>query len=120
MTTQEVANRYYELSQQNQFDAIATELYSNDIVTIEPVSDDPYAMQSTVGMEAKMAKDKAFGESIEEMHSGYCDAPIVSGNHFALKMGMECTMKGAGRVNMDELCMFEVKDGKIIKEQFFY
>ena len=35
-------------------------------------------------------------------------------------MGMDVTMKGAGRVKMDEIALYEVKDGKIVKEQFFY
>jgi limonene-1,2-epoxide hydrolase len=35
-------------------------------------------------------------------------------------MGMDVTMKGPGRVQMDEIAVYEVKDGKIVKEQFFY
>jgi ketosteroid isomerase-like protein len=35
-------------------------------------------------------------------------------------MGMDVTMKGFGRMNMDEVCVFEVKDGKIVSEQFFF
>jgi hypothetical protein len=29
-------------------------------------------------------------------------------------------MKGMGRVKMDEIAVYEVKDGKIVKEQFFF
>lgn len=32
---------------------------------------------------------------------------------------MDVTMKGAGRVKMDEI-VYEVKNGKIVKEQFFF
>jgi hypothetical protein len=35
-------------------------------------------------------------------------------------MGMDVTMKGQGRSKMDEIAVYEVKDGKIVKEQFFY
>ena len=35
-------------------------------------------------------------------------------------MGMDVTMKGMGRQKMDELAVYEVKDGKIVKEQFFF
>jgi len=35
-------------------------------------------------------------------------------------MGMDVTMKGAPRMNMDEICLYEVKDGKIIREEFFF
>jgi hypothetical protein len=35
-------------------------------------------------------------------------------------MGLDATMKGVGRTKMDEIALYEVKDGKIVKEQFFY
>jgi hypothetical protein len=28
-------------------------------------------------------------------------------------------MKGQGRMNMGELCVYRVKDGKIVSEEFF-
>ncbi len=120
MTTQQLADRYYELSQQNKYDVIVDELYSNDIESIEPSNSQNPSLQNIKGLEAKRAKDKAFGETIEEMHGGYCDAPTVAGNFFCVKMGMECTIKGMGRTKMDELCVFEVADGKIVKERFFF
>jgi hypothetical protein len=120
MTTQEVANRYYELSQQNKFDIVLDELYSNDIECIEPANNGIPTLQNIKGIEAKKEKDKTFGEAIEQMHSGYCDAPVVAGKYFSVKMGMDVTMKGMGRMNMDELCVFEVEGGKIVKEQYFY
>ena len=57
---------------------------------------------------------------VEEMHGGYSNEPQVAGNHFAVAMGMDVTMKGQGRTKMDEIAVYEVKDGKIVKEQFFY
>jgi ketosteroid isomerase-like protein len=57
---------------------------------------------------------------VEQVHGGYSSAPVVGGNHFSVAMGMDVTMKGAGRVKMDEIAVYEVKDGKIVKEQFFY
>ena len=57
---------------------------------------------------------------VEEMHSGYCSEPVVGGSYFSVAMGMDVTMKGVGRINMDEIAVYEVKDGKIVKEQFFF
>ena len=54
------------------------------------------------------------------MHGGFTGAPQVAGNYFSVAMGMDCTMKGAGRIKMDEIAVYEVKDGKIVKEQFFF
>ncbi len=33
-------------------------------------------------------------------------------------MQLDVTMKGHGRMNLDELCLYEVKEGKIVSEQF--
>jgi ketosteroid isomerase-like protein len=33
---------------------------------------------------------------------------------------MDVTMKGQGRMKMDEIAVYGVKDGKIVSEQFFY
>ncbi|MFP5040815.1 SnoaL-like domain-containing protein [Parasediminibacterium sp. JCM 36343] len=121
MTTQEVANRYIELEKQGRWDLIQEELYSDDIVSIEPDSAAAMGMAKTVkGIDAVKAKGKAFNEGVEEMHGGYCTEPIVGGNFFSVAMGMDVTMKGAGRMKMDEICVFEVKDGKIVKEEFFF
>jgi len=57
---------------------------------------------------------------VEEVHGGWASEPIVAGNFISVAMGMDVTMKGQGRMNMDEIALYEVKDGKIVKEQFFY
>ncbi|HMK27662.1 MAG TPA: nuclear transport factor 2 family protein [Chitinophagaceae bacterium] len=118
MTTQEVANRYNELSQTGQWDKIQDELFADNAVSIEPPGIP--GMQSVEGMPAIKEKGKKFGEMVEEMHGGYATAPVVGGRFFSVGMGMDCTMKGMGRQKMDEIALYEVKDGKIVREQFFY
>jgi hypothetical protein len=118
MTTQEVANRFNELAQQGNWDRIQEELYADDAESIEP----PHAqgLQSAKGREALKQKAEQFGSTVEEMHGGYSSEPLVAGNYFAVAMGMDATMKGMGRVKMDEIAVYEVKNGKIVKEQFFF
>lgn len=118
MTTQEVANLYNELAQTAQWDKIQDELFADNAVSIEPPGSP--GLQSVEGMPAIKEKGKKFGEMVEEMHGGYTTAPVVGGNFFSVGMGMECTMKGMGRQKMDEIALYEVKDGKIVREQFFY
>lgn len=118
MTTQDVANRFNELAQTGQWDQIQNELFADNAVSIEPAHSQ--GLQTVEGMEAIRKKGKQFGEMVEEMHGGYSNEPIVAGNHFSLAMGMDVTMKGMGRMKMDEIAVYEVKDGKIVKEQFFY
>ena len=121
MTTQDVANRYMELEKQGKWVEIQDELYSTDVVCIEPEHAAAMGMQTvTKGLDAVKAKAQAWNQGIEEMHGGYCSEPVVGGNFFSVAMGMDVTMKGAGRMKMDEIAVFEVKDGKIVKEQFFF
>ena len=118
MTTQDVANRFHELAQMGQWSEIQHELYADNAVSIEP--EHSSGMKTALGIEAIRQKGKQFGEMMEEMHGGYSNEPIVAGNHFALAMGMDATMKEKGRMKMDEIAVYEVKDGKIVKEQFFF
>ena len=120
MTTQEVANRFNELAQTGQWAEIQKELFADNAVSIEPAHAAAMGMGNAEGMDAIKKKGETFGAMVEEMHGGYTSAPVVGGNFFSVAMGMDCTMKGAGRVKMDEVCVYEVKDGKIVKEQFFF
>lgn len=116
--TQKVANRFNELAKAGQFDKIQDELYAADAVSIEPKG--APGMISVDGLPAIKNKGVVFNQMVEEMHGGYSSDPIVAGNHFSVAMGMDVTMKGAGRMKMDEIAVYEVKDGKIVKEHFFF
>ena len=120
MTTQEVAAKFNELAQTGQYDKIQAELYADNAVSIEPAHAAAIGMANVEGLEAIKKKGVAFNQMVEEMHGGYSTEPVVAGNHFSVAMGMDVTMKGAGRIKMDEIAVYEVKDGKIVKEQFFF
>lgn len=117
MTTQEVANRLVELCRMGQYETAQDELFADDAVSIEP---DKAPVKEVRGLEAIKEKGKIFQSMLEEMHSGSVSDPLVAGNHIALTMHMDVTMKGRGRTMMEEVCVYEVKDGKIVLEQFFF
>lgn len=117
MTTQEVANRFNELAQQGRYDQILTELFSEDATSLEP---EDSAMESVQGLIKIQEKAKSWNESVEEMHDGYCSPPLVAGDFFSCAMGMDVTIKDQDSMKMDEIAIYEVKDGKIVSEQFFY
>jgi ketosteroid isomerase-like protein len=118
MTTQEVANRMYELLKESKWEQVQQELFSDDAESIEPANSP--GLQTVKGKDAIKKKGQDFSNMIEEVHGGYTGQPIVAGNYIALAMGFDATMKGMGRQKMDEIAVYEVKDGKIVKEQFFY
>ena len=117
MTTQQVADRLVELCRKGQIFEAQEELYADDIVCVEP----PFSpMPMTKGKEAVLAKGKMFAEMIEERHGGSFGDPVVNGRYFCVPTTLDATMKGRGRQLLEELSMYEVKDGKIVFEQFFY
>ena len=119
MTTQEVADRYYKLAQEGQIEKIQDELYSLDAVSIEPENKSQLPL-SVEGLVAMRQKEQQFNQLVEEMHSGYCGEPVVTPFYFTCAQNMDVTLKGKERKIKEQIGVFEVKDGKIVKEQFFY
>jgi hypothetical protein len=116
-TTQEVANRLIELCRTGKIQEAGEELYADDIESIEPShARTPHAK----GKKAVGEKGQQFAEMIGERHGGSFSDPVVGGNHFSVSMMLDATMKGMGRQKLDEICVYEVKDGKIVREQFYY
>lgn len=121
MTTQQVADRYYELAKENKWMDIQGELYSQDVVNIEPEHAVPQGIPHiTRGLAAVQAKSAARREMMEALHSQECSAPVTGGKYFSMSMSREVTFKGKPRMRLDEIAVFEVVGDKIVTEQFFY
>lgn len=118
MTTQDIANRLYELAQKGDFGTAQDELFSNDATSTE--SNMHGEIETRSGMAAIKEKGKQFQSMVEEMHGGYSKEPKVFGKYIFMEMGLEATMKNMGRMNMTEMGVYETKDGKIISERFYY
>jgi hypothetical protein len=118
MTTQEVADRLSDLFKEGKWQEAQEELFAENCKSIEPPS--ASGLPSVEGLDNIKKKGETWASMVEEMHGGWNSKPIVAGNFIAFGMGMDCTMKGAGRMKMDEIALYEVKDGKIMREQFFF
>ena len=119
MTTEQVAKRYYELIQQHQYEKIQNELYTPNAISIEPENDSNLPL-IVEGLEALRQKEGLFFSLIEEMYGSYMSEPVVSTFFFSMMTGMDVKMRGKARKKKEQICVFEVRDGKIVKEQFFY
>lgn len=112
-----VANRLVELCRQGQYAQAQTELYHEEAESFEPNhAPVPYVK----GIEAIKGKGEAWNQMIETVNGGFVSDPLIAGNHFTITMGMDVTYKDGNRQNMEEVCVYEVKDGKVVKEQFFF
>ena len=117
MTTKQVASRLVDLCRQGKIMEAQKELYGDTIVSIEP---DHAPVKSAKGLKAVTEKGIQFASMIEQNHGGNISDPIVYGNHFSIGWAMDVTLKGAGRVNMEEICVYKVNEGKIVEEQFYF
>jgi hypothetical protein len=118
MTTPEIATRLAELCASGNFHTAQKELYAEEAISIEPYATPEFAKE-TKGLKAIFEKDEKFTHMTEELHNVTVSNPLVTGNTIAFILTMDITMKGKKRMSMGELCVYQVKDGKIISEQFF-
>ena len=118
MSTTDIANRLIELSAKGDFETAQKELFAEDAVSIEPYAS-PAFEKETKGLDAILEKGKKWGEMVETYHDLKVSQPLVAGNSFSVTMFLSVTMKGQGKMDMTELCVYNVKDGKIVSEQFF-
>lgn len=117
MKTEEIAKRLVALCREQKWETAQKELYAADAVSIEP-HETPGFAKETKGLPGILEKGRKFVAMVETMHSLSVSDPVVADNSFACAMAMDVTMKGQGRMKMAELCVYEVKDGKIASEQF--
>lgn len=118
MTTAEIANRLVDACKKGDFEGAQKELYAEDAVSIEPHGTGDF-QKEVQGLDAILEKGKKWADMVEETHGMTVSEPLVADSSFAVTMTMDITMKGRGRMSMTELCIYHVKDGKIVSEQFF-
>ncbi len=118
MTTDEVAERFNELAQQEKWFEIQDELFSDNVKSIDPPNS-PY-FDYAEGKANVRKKGEEFGKKIDALHGASTTKPVVGSNHFAVGRKVDVTLQEHGRIQIVEIMLYEVKDGQIISEQFFY
>ena len=119
MSIQEIANRLVELSLKAEWKQAQSELYAQDAVSIEPYAT-PVFEKETKGLDAIYEKNERWENLVEAAHSIEVSDPLVAEKSFAVKMVMDLTLKEQGRMVFNELCVYQVNDGKVVSEQFYY
>ena len=99
-------------------EAIA-ELYAPDIVSIEPIGSDEMPAEMH-GRDAVRQKNEWWFDT-HDVHSAGVGGPFVGDEEFAVRYDFDVTDRASGqRMQMSEMALYTVKDGKIVREQFFY
>ena len=132
MSTFEVGNKLVALCSEGKFLEAIESLYANDIVSVEASGPgdcgDAEAeaagfAQTMTGIDAIRGKNQWWAEN-NEVHSCEVKGPFPHGDRFAVLYDMDVTAKAGPmsgqRIQMTEVGLYTVRDGKIAREEFFY
>jgi ketosteroid isomerase-like protein len=107
----------HTLAQQEKGFEIQDELFAEDVRSIEPENT---PLPIIRGKAAVRRKGEALVGAVERVHRSFTSAPVVGGDYFAVGRELDMEVRGTGRMQMKEVMMYHVKDGRIVAEQFFY
>lgn len=118
-TTNEIGKKYVALCKDGNHEEILKTLFAKDTVSVEAGA--PPGQDRTVkGLDAIRAKGKWWSDN-HTVHKAEHSGPYPNDDRFAVRFTYDVTNKGSGqRFTMDEVGLFTVKDGKIVREEFFY
>lgn len=120
MATADIANRLVEMCREGKYMEAIEKLYADEVVSFEPVDHGPDMPARVEGKDAVRAKNIAWSESSEN-HGIRVDGPFIGGDHFAVRFHIDVTPKATGRrVQVTEMALYTVRDGKIVMEEFYY
>ncbi len=122
MGTMEIGKKLVALCQQgNSREALDT-LYDKDVESIEAM-DMPGMPAKMQGVDA-LKKKSDWWVANNDVHGGSSRGPFPNGDRFAVIYTFDVTPKSgprAGqRAEMEEVGLYTVRGGKIVKEEFFY
>jgi ketosteroid isomerase-like protein len=117
MTTREIAEAFAALCKEGKHEEAGARFWSDDIVSIEAMEG---PMARLEGRAAVQGKGEWWAAN-HEMHGGATTGPFVNGDSFALIFDIDVTPKQTGqRMQMKEIGLYTVHDGKVVEEKFFY
>ncbi len=118
MTTKEVADQLIKMCRDGKVEEAKQELFTEETLSIEPA--EGLLPKKTKGLKAIQKKAELFISMVEEFYGSTITDPIVAGDYFSVGWHTDIQMKGQPRKTNSEICLYKVKDGKIVSEQFFY
>lgn len=118
--TLEVGKKLVALCKEGKSHEAVESLYDKDIVSVEAM-DMPNMPREQKGIGACFAKEKWWNEN-NTVHGGNVEGPFPNGDKFAVRFTYDITSKQNNqRTKMDEIAVYTVgKNGKIVREEFFY
>ena len=114
-TIQHIAERLVTLCREQKFIEAYRELYGEEAESIDPMYS---LMPPARGLITLIEREKQFLAKAT-VHKIEISEPLVSGKYFAVRIHMDFNTEDRGRKIVDELAVYHVKGGKIVRQQFF-
>jgi ketosteroid isomerase-like protein len=117
--TIEIGKKLVEFCKKGENLKAVNELFGAEIESHESMAG-PGGTDTVQGVEAIRTKNKQWEEEMD-VHSMDAQGPFPLGDRFAVHFKFDATEKKTNkRMKMEEVGLYTVKNGKIVKEEFFY
>ena len=118
----DVGKKLVGMCQKGDFRGAIEGLYGAEIVSVE-ASGPPGQPLEVKGIEA-VRKKTEWWEANHEVHSAKVEGPWPHGERFIVRFSLDVTGKtgpmAGKRFQMEEAGLYTVKNGKVVREEFFY
>lgn len=118
MTTKDIAEQLVKMCRDGKVEEAKLELFTEDTLSIEPI--EGILPKETRGLTAIQKKAEFFIQMVEHFYGSIVTDPVIAGDYFSVGWATDIKMKDQERKTMSQICLYKVKDGKIVLEQFFY
>jgi hypothetical protein len=119
MKTAEIANQLVDLCRKGENAVVKEKFYSPDIVSVEAM-DTPAGPRESRGI-AAVKKKGEWWINAHTVHKASVDGPYMAADKFSVIFDYDITVKATGqRVQMKEVAVYTVDNGKIVLEEFLY
>lgn len=114
LSLQQIAQGLIQHCRALRFSQARHELYASDAISVE-------ADGSEVrGLEALDAKQAQWQAGFDQLHGVQISEPLITDHFISIAFTWDLTPKAGPRGGWSEIGLFQVKDGQVVREQFFY
>ncbi len=115
-TTAEIGAELVSLSNTDRSDDVVNAYYADNIVSIEPAGGD----EGTFSGIAAVREKHAYWNQNHEIHSAVAEGPYLGpqADQFMVKFSLDVTPLEAPRISFEEVGVYTVSHGKIVREEF--
>jgi len=119
-TANDIGKKLVALCKEGRNEEAAKTLYAEDIESVEAAAR-PGGDRTAKGLAAVLAKGAWWSEN-HTVHSAEVHGPYPHGDdRFAVRFVYDITNKPSDkRMTLDEVAVFHVASGKVVREEFFY